>query len=422
MDLYTHIQNQDKEVFEALVGEEEREATGLELIPSENYVSKAVREAQGSLFTNKYSEGYPNKRYYGGQTFTDVVETLAIERAKALFGAKYANVQTHSGSNANIAMYFALLSPGDTVLGMDLSHGGHLTHGHPVTYITKFFNFVRYKMKDVNTGEIDYDDMRRVALETKPKIVLAGFSAYSRELDYEKFVSIAREVGAYAVIDIAHIAGLIAGGALKNPFDYGFDVMTSTTHKTLRGPRGGLILTRDNEEIAKKIDKAVFPGLQGGPLMHVIAGKAVAFGEALKPEFKTYAAQVLKNAKAMEEVFRAHNIRMLGGGTSNHLILADVFGSMGIPGKEAEAILDTVGITLNKNVIADDVRSPMDPSGIRFGTPAITTRGFTEKESAHVAELMVEALKERGNAEVLKRIREDIKTLCVAFPIPPSFV
>ena len=420
--MYDSIKKQDKDVYEALQGEEVRERDGLELIPSENYVSKAVREAQGSILTNKYSEGYPGKRYYGGQPFTDAVEVAAIERAKKLFGAKFANVQPHSGANANIAMYFALLNPGDTVLGMDLSHGGHLTHGHPVTYLAKLFNFVRYKMKDVETGEIDYDEMLATAKKHKPKIVLAGFSAYSRELDYQKFVDIAREAGAYSVIDIAHIAGLIAGGAAKNPFDYGFDVMTSTTHKTLRGPRGGLILTRDSEEIAKKIDKAVFPGLQGGPLMHVIAAKAVAFGEALSPKFKTYAAQILKNAKAMEAVFRAGNVRMIGGGTENHLILADVFGSLGIPGKEAEEVLDSVGITLNKNVIADDTRRPMDPSGIRFGTPAITSRGFGEKESAHVAELMLAALGSRTDQTKLVAIREEIKQMCAQFPIPESFV
>jgi glycine hydroxymethyltransferase len=339
-----------------------------------------------------------------------------------LFNAKFANVQTHSGANANIAMYMALLQPGDTVLGMDLSHGGHLTHGHPVTYITKFFNFVRYKMHDPETGEIDYDDMRRVAKESKPKIVLAGFSAYPRELDYEKFASIAKEVGAYAVMDAAHIAGLIVGGVAKNPFDYGFDIITSTTHKTLRGPRGGLILTRESEELAKRVDKAVFPGFQGGPLMHVIAGKAIAFGEALNPKFKDYAAQILKNAKAMEEVFRARGVRMIAGGTSNHLILADVFGSLGVPGKEAEALLDRVGITLNKNVIADDTRSPMDPSGIRFGTPAITTRGFKEAESAHVAELMLDAIANRTNEAKLSEIREEIRAGCAKFPIPDSFV
>jgi len=422
MDSYPFVKKQDKEVYSALMGEEQREADGLELIPSENYVSRAVKETQGSLFTNKYSEGYPGKRYYGGQPFTDAVEDVARDRAKELFGATFANVQPHAGANANIAMYFALLEPGDTVLGMDLSHGGHLTHGHPVTYLTKFFRFVRYKMKNVETGEIDYDEMRAVAKEHKPKIVLAGFSAYSRELDYEKFVSIAKEVGAYSVIDIAHIAGLIAGKAAKNPFDAGFDVMTSTTHKTLRGPRGGLILTRESEDIAKKIDKAVFPGLQGGPLMHAVAAKAVAFGEALHPNFKTYAAQILTNAKAMEEVFRAKNIRMIGGGTSNHLILADVFGSLGVPGKEAEAVLDRVGITLNKNVIADDHRSPMDPSGIRFGTPAITTRGFKEGECARVAELMLDTLANRTDEKRLDAIKGEITTLSQKFPIPEAFV
>jgi len=422
MDSYNFISQQDKEVFATLEGEETREREGIELIPSENYVSKAVREAQGSIFTNKYSEGYPGKRYYGGQPFTDAVERIAIARAKKLFNAGFANVQTHSGANANIAMYFALLQPGDTVLGMDLSHGGHLTHGHPVTYITKFFNFVRYKMKDPDTGEIDYDEMLRVAKEHKPKIVLAGFSAYSRELDYAKFVSIAREVGAYAVMDIAHIAGLIAGGAVKNPFDFGFDVMTSTTHKTLRGPRGGLILTRESEEIAKKIDKAVFPGLQGGPLMHVVAAKAVAFGEAQSPKFKTYASQVLKNAKAMEKVFKTANVRLLGGGTSNHLLLADVFGSLGVTGSDAEKLLDEVGITLNKNSIADDTRGPMDPSGIRFGTPAITTRGFKEIESARVAELMLEALNNRTDKTKLEAVHQEIKDLCAKFPIPDVLV
>ena len=419
---YDYIKKQDSEVFKILQSEEERERDGLELIPSENYVSRAVREAQGSIFTNKYSEGYPGKRYYGGQMFTDEVETIAIERAKKLFGASFANVQAHSGSNANIAMYMALLQPGDTVLGMDLSHGGHLTHGHPVTYITKFFNFVRYKMKNIETGEIDYDDMRRVALEHKPKIILAGFSAYPRELAYEKFVAIAREVGAYAVMDAAHIAGLIVGGVHKNPFDAGFDVITTTTHKTLRGPRGGIILTRESEEIAKKIDKALFPGFQGGPLMHVVAAKAVSFKEALHPSFKIYAMQILKNAKAMEEVLRARGVRMITGGTSNHLILADVFGSLGVTGKEAQTLLDRVGITLNMNAIADDPRSPMDPSGIRFGSPAITTRGFREKESARVAELMLDALAGRDDKKKLAAVQNEIKELCTALPVPDSFV
>lgn len=419
---YEFVKKQDAEVFAAIVGEEEREAEGIELIPSENYVSRAVREANGSIFTNKYSEGYPGKRYYGGQQFTDIVETIAIERAKKLFGAAYANVQALGGANANIAMYFALLEPGDTVLGMDLSHGGHLTHGHPVTYLTKIFNFVRYKMKDIETGEIDYDAMRQVALEVKPKIILAGFSAYPRELDYEKFVAIAREVGALAVMDMAHIAGLIAGKAAKNPFDYGFDILTSTTHKTLRGPRGGLILTRESADLAKKVDKTIFPGLQGGPHMNNIAAKAIAFGEALHPSFATYAQQILKNAKAMEAVFKAANVRLLAGGTSNHLLLADVYGSLGISGKEAEALLDTVGITLNKNAIADDTRGPMDPSGIRFGTPAITTRGFKEVESARVAELMLEALRNKDDQAKLAAVHQEIKNLCAKFPIPDSFV
>ncbi|MBU6310788.1 serine hydroxymethyltransferase [Patescibacteria group bacterium] len=417
-----YIEAQDPEVAAAIAGEEDREKHGLELIPSENYASHAVREANGSIFTNKYSEGYPGARYYGGQQFTDGIENIARDRAKKLFNAQYANVQPLSGAGANLAVYAALLEPGDTVLGMDLSHGGHLTHGHPVTFPSKVFRFVRYKMKNADTGEIDYDEMRDVALREKPKILLAGFSAYSRELDYERFAAIAREVGAHAVMDAAHIAGLIAGKALKNPFDAGFDVITTTTHKTLRGPRGGMILTRENADIAKKIDKAVFPGLQGGPHMNVVAAKAVAFGEALHPSFQTYAAQILKNAKAMETVFLHHNVRMLGGGTSNHLILADVYGSLGVTGQEAETVLDEVGMTLNKNSIADDTRKPMDPSGIRFGTPAITTRNFGEKECARVAELMIETLRNTNNAATKAKVREEITALARTFPIPESFV
>lgn len=420
--LYPFIKKQDPQVYKTLLGEEERQRDGLELIPSENYVSRAVREANSSIFTNKYSEGYPGKRYYGGQQYTDIIENIARDRAKKLFNAGFANVQPHAGAPANVGMYFALLQPGDTVLGMDLSHGGHLTHGHPVTYLTKIFRFVRYKMKNPNTGEIDYDEMREVAKREKPKILLGGYSAYPRELDYKIMADIAHEVGALAVMDAAHIAGLIAGKAMKNPFDYGFDVITTTTHKTLRGPRGGMILTRDNEDIAKKIDKAIFPGMQGGPLMQAVAAKAVCFGEALKPSFKQYAKQVMKNAKAMEKVLAASNIRMLTGGTSSHLILADVYGSLGITGHDAETLLDEVGITLNKNSIADDTRKPMDPSGIRFGTPAITTRKFKEKECAQVAEFMVETLKNKDNKKTLKRIREDIKKLCKKFPIPDKFV
>lgn len=420
--MYEFIKKQDEEVHAALLGEEEREAKGIELIPSENYVSKAVLEASGSVFTNKYSEGYPGKRYYGGQEYTDAVETLAIERAKQLFKASYANVQPLGGAAANVAMYFALMEPGDTVLGMDLSHGGHLTHGHPTTWINKIFNFVRYRMKDVETGEIDYEELRAMALEHKPKIILAGFSAYPRELDYEKFVEIAREVGAYAVADVAHIAGLIAGGVAKNPFDYGFDVMTTTTHKTLRGPRGGMILTRDNEELAKKIDKAVFPGLQGGPHMHTIAAKAVCFGEALTPAFKEYATQIIKNAKAMEAVFVKEGVRLITGGTSNHLLLADVFGSLGVTGQEAETVLDEVGITLNKNMIAGDTRSAMDPSGIRFGTPAMTTRGMKEGEATRLAEIMIETLRAKDDVAKKQALRVEVEQICASFPVPKSFI
>ena len=434
MDFYEHIKKQDNEAFAQLAGEENREREGLELIPSENYVSLAVREAQGSVFTNKYSEGYPRKRYYGGQQFTDPIEQLAIDRAKKLFNCDHANVQPLGGAAANIAAYFAWLDPGDSVLGMDLGHGGHLTHGSPVTYMAKLYNFVRFKMKNPDTGEIDYDEMRALALEHKPKIVLAGFSGYSRELDWAKISAIAKEINAVAMADVAHIAGLIAGGVAKNPFDYGFQIVTTTTHKTLRGPRGGMILSKGVvsnpmkapektiENLPTLIDRSVFPGFQGGPHMNQIAAKAVAFGEALHPSFKTYAAQILKNAKAMEEVLHKGNVRMLGGGTSNHLILADVFGSLGISGKEAEETLDKVGITLNKNSIADDTRKPFDPSGIRFGTPAITTRGFKEKESARIAELMLEALKNKADQAKLDVIHQEIKNLCAQHPVPESFI
>jgi glycine hydroxymethyltransferase len=416
------IARQDKEVLRAILGEEKRQKEGLELIASENYVSRAVREANATVFTNKYSEGYPGRRYYGGQTYTDIVENLAIERARKLFKCKFANVQPLSGAPANVAMYAALLEPGDTVLGMDLSHGGHLTHGHPMTWVTKIFKFVSYQMKNPETGEIDYDALRATAKRVRPKIILAGFSAYSRELDYRKFVDIAKEVGAYTVADMAHIAGLIAGGVAKNPFDAGFDVITTTTHKTLRGPRGGMILVRESEDISKRVNKAVFPGLQGGPHMNNIAAKAVCFKEALHPKFKTYARQILKNAKAMEAVLKREGIRMIGGGTSNHLILMDVYGSLGISGKEAEVVLDEVGMTLNKNAIAGDTRPPLDPSGIRFGTPALTTRGFKEKESARVAELMLEVLRAPKDARKKKAVHREIKALCRKFPIPERFV
>jgi len=418
----SYIESQDKEIFNAIRGEEKRQAEGLELIPSENYVSQAVLEANGSVFTNKYSEGYPGRRYYGGQEFTDVIEKIAIERACSLFNCQFANVQPLSGAPANMAVYAGLLKPGDTVLGMDLSHGGHLTHGHPVTFPAKVFNFIRYGMKDTETGEIDYDALREVALREKPKIILAGFSAYSRELDYKKFVDIAHEVGAITVADMAHIAGLIAGKALRNPFDDGFDIITTTTHKTLRGPRGGMVLIREDENLAKKINKAVFPGLQGGPHMNHIAAKAVAFKEALSPRFADYAQQVLKNAKAMEEVFHNNEVRLIAGGTSNHLLLADVYGSLGVTGKEAQTALDEVGITLNMNAIADDTRKPLDPSGIRFGTPAITTRGFKEEQCARVAEMMIAVLKDKDNDELKESVHNEVKVLAGKFPIPEKFV
>lgn len=416
------IQKQDQEIAELIRWEEWRESDGIELIPSENYVSRACHEAMGSVFTNKYSEWYPHRRYYGGQDYTDPLEELCIERACKLFGSKFANVQTHSGAPANIATYFALCEPGDTILWMDLSHGGHLTHWHPVTYISKIFNFVRYKMKDVETWEIDYEELRQIAHKTKPKIILAGFSAYPRELDYAKFVEIAREVGAITVADMAHIAWLIAGKVVKNPFDYGFDIITTTTHKTLRWPRGGLILVRENEEIAKKIDKSVFPWLQWGPHMHIIAAKAVAFWEALSPGFQEYTRQILLNAKAMERVFKDNNIRLMTGWTDNHLLLADVWSSLDISWKEAQIVLDEVGITLNMNSIADDPRKPMDPSGIRFGTPAITTRWFKENESEKIAELMIEAMKNKDDIIKKQEIREQVRALARAFPIPDSFV
>ncbi len=318
-------------------------------------------------------------------------------------------------------MYFALMEPGDTVLGMHLEHGGHLTHGHPTTNINQVFNFVRYKMKDVETGEIDYDELREVALEHKPKIILAGFSAYSRELDYQKFVDIAKEVGAITVADMAHIAGLIAGGVVKNPFDYGFDVITTTTHKTLRGPRGGMILVREDKDIAKKINKSVFPGLQGGPHMNNIAAKAIAFGEALQPSFKTYCEQVLKNAKAMESVFAAEGVRMIGGGTDNHLILADVSG-LGLTGQEAETVLDEVGITLNKNMIPDEPRTALDPSGIRFGSPAMTTRGMKEEQAKRIAEIMIDTMRNKDDAEKKSAYRAEIEAICTEYPVPEKFV
>ncbi|MFQ5759653.1 MAG: serine hydroxymethyltransferase [Acidiferrobacterales bacterium] len=417
MPTYESLKQQDPDIFNAVVGEMQRQVEGVELIPSENYISAAVMETMASVFNNKYSEGYPGRRYYGGQTYTDIVESIAIDRAKRLFNAGHANVQPHAGAPANVATYFALLEPGDTVLGMDLSHGGHLTHGHPVTYITKIFNFVRYKMKDIETGEIDYDEMREVALREKPKIILAGFSAYPRELNYAKMKAIAEEVGAYAVADMAHIAGLIAGQALRNPFDDGFDVILTTTHKTLRGPRGGMILSRE-AGLGKKIDKSVFPGFQGGPIMQMVAAKAVAFEEALKPEFKDYARQIIVNAKHMAARFMDGGAKLITNGTENHLLMIDCVKSWDITGQQAEELFDSVGITLNKNVIPDDPRKPLDPSGIRLGTPAVTTRAMKEAEMDQLVDFMLSAVAKRDDRAALEALHDDVKAFCRKFPVP----
>lgn len=420
----------DDIVAALIAAEEKRQREGLELIPSENYVSRDVLDAMGSIFTNKYSEGYPGRRYYGGQENTDQVEQLAIDRAKKLFKADHANVQPHSGAPANEAVYFAWLKPGDTVLAMDLSHGGHLTHGDPRTRSAQLYNFIRYKMKDPATGEIDYDELRELARKHKPKIVLAGFSAYPRELDYQKFAEIGNEVNALLMADMAHIAGLIAGGVAKNPFDYGFHVITTTTHKTLRGPRGGLILSKGTvstplrapektlENIPTLIDRAVFPGIQGGPHEHIIAAKAVAFGEALKPEFKAYVKQIVKNASALAAAMQEQNFSLITGGTSNHLILSDVKKSFGIDGKVAEEALDKIGLTLNKNMIADDPLPPYRPSGIRLGTPAVTTRGLKEKDMETIASWMRQAIDNREDPKKLDVLRDEVTKFALRFPLP----
>lgn len=417
MPTFDALKTQDATVHAALMGEMKRQQEGVELIASENYVSAAVMEAMGNVFNNKYAEGYPGARYYGGQEFTDIVETLAIERAKQMFGCGFANVQPHAGCPANIATYFALLEPGDCVMGMDLGHGGHLSHGHPVTYITKIFRFVRYGIKDVETGEIDYEEMRQTALREKPKIILAGFSAFPREVDYAKMKAIADEVGAYTMADMAHIAGLIVGKQLRNPFDDGFDIITTTTHKTLRGPRGGMILSQ-NADIAKKIDKSIFPGFQGGPIMQMIAAKAVAFGEALQPEFRDYAAQIINNSKHLAQFFMDKGAKLVTNGTSNHLMLIDCVTSWGIGGKEAETVLDRVGITLNKNMIPNDPRKPMDPSGIRIGTPAVTTRGMKEVDMEQLGAFMLRAIEHRADEEALARLHQDVIAFCKTFPVP----
>lgn len=420
----------DKEVEKLILAERKRQREGLELIPSENYVSKDVLAALGSEFTNKYSEGYPGKRYYGGQEFTDKVETLAIERAKSLFKADHANVQPHSGAPANVAVYFAWLNPGDTVLGMRLDHGGHLTHGHPVTTMAKLYNFIRYGIKDIETGEIDYEEMRKVAIKEKPKIILAGFSGYPRNLDYAKFAEIGNEVGAVLMADMAHIAGLIAGKVLPNPFDYGFHIITTTTHKTLRGPRGGMILSKGAvgnplkkvektvENLPTLIDREVFPGFQGGPHMNNTAAKAIAFGEAMKPEFHDYANQILVNAKTLADELMSRGFKLVTNGTDNHLIMADVNKSFGVSGREVQDILDEIGLSANCNSIPDDPLPPFRPSGLRLGTPAMTTRGLKENDMAQIAEWMQLAIKNRKDPKTLNKLRNEVKEFSLKFPLP----
>ena len=420
----------DKTLQHLLEAEENRQREGLELIPSENYVSKDVLRALGSVLTNKYSEGYPGKRYYGGQEYTDQIETIAIERAKQLFGADHANVQPLSGAPANLAVYQAWLEPGDTVLAMRLDHGGHLTHGAPVTSSAKLYRFIRYGLSDVETGEIDYEAMRKLAIKEKPKLIIAGFSGYPRSLDYKKFAEIGNEVGAVLMADMAHIAGLIAGKALPNPFDYGFHIITTTTHKTLRGPRGGLILSRGTvsnplrapektiDNLPTLIDRQVFPGLQGGPHMNNILAKAVAFGEALEPEFKDYAKQILSNSKQLAEDLKKEGFKLVTGGTDNHLIMIDMPSSFKINGREAQEIFDQIGLTANCNAIPDDKLPPFRPSGLRLGTPAITTRGLKEKDMSKIASWMKQSIEARDNPQELASIKKEVVEFSKKFPLP----
>ncbi|UXR69144.1 serine hydroxymethyltransferase [Staphylococcus sp. IVB6246] len=407
------IAKQDKAVFDAIQKEFNRQNNNIELIASENFVSEAVMEAQGSVMTNKYAEGYPGRRYYGGCDFVDVTESLAIERAKKLFNAEHVNVQPHSGSQANMAVYLVALEHGDTVLGMNLSHGGHLTHGSPVNFSGKTYNFVEYGVTKEDE-RIDYEEVRKLAKKHQPKLIVAGASAYSREIDFKKFKEIADEVGAKLMVDMAHIAGLVATGLHQNPVEYA-DFVTTTTHKTLRGPRGGMILCK--AEYQKEIDKTIFPGIQGGPLEHVIAAKAVAFGEALEPEFKAYQTQVIKNAKTLAKTLKDNGFRIVSGGTDNHLVAVDVKGSVGITGKVAEKVLDEVGITCNKNTIPFDQEKPFVTSGIRLGTPAATTRGFDEKAFEEVAHIMSDVLKNHEDTKVLEEAKQRVKTLTEKFPL-----
>ena len=411
IDSVGFIAKTDKELADAMADELKRQKRNLELIASENIVSPAVMAAMGSVLTNKYAEGYPGKRYYGGCEYVDVVETIAIERAKKLFGANFANVQPHSGAQANTAVYFALLQPGDTVLGMSLAHGGHLTHGSPVNISGKYYNFVPYGLND-ETGMLDYDEVERLANENKPKLIVAGASAYPRKIDFERLSAIAKSVGAYFMVDMAHIAGLVAAGQHQSPVPYA-DIVTTTTHKTLRGPRGGMILT-NAEELAKKINKAIFPGTQGGPLMHVIAAKAVCFGEALKPEFKEYGKQIVKNASVLADSLLEKGFDLVSGGTDNHLMLVDLR-PFNITGKELETKLDEVYITVNKNAIPNDPQKPAFTSGVRIGTPAVTTRGLKEDDMREIAECIYLTAKDFDNSK--EKIREKVTAICKKYPL-----
>jgi glycine hydroxymethyltransferase len=407
------LQQNDHTIFEAIEKESERQIQTLELIASENFVSDDVLEAMGSVMTNKYAEGYPGKRYYGGCEFVDVAEQVAIERLTKLFGAKYANVQPHSGAGANLAVFYSLLQPGDKVMGMNLSHGGHLTHGSPVSISGKWFEIVSYGVRE-DTQLIDYDELEALAKKEKPKLIIAGASAYTRTIDFARFREIADEVGAKFMVDMAHIAGLVAAGLHPSPVPYA-DVVTSTTHKTLRGPRGGIILTND-EEIIKKINKAVFPGLQGGPLMHIIAAKAVAFKEALEPSFKVYAQQVIDNAAILGETLKKEGVSLVSGGTDNHIVLLDLR-SWDLTGKEAEKLLEEAGITVNKNTIPYDPQSPFVTSGVRMGTAALTTRGMKQEEMVKIGEVIASVLKSKGDKDVLEKAKETTQEICQSFPL-----
>ena len=410
------LRDNDPAIYEALVGEEKRQQAGIELIPSENYTYPEVLAALGSVFTNKYSEGYPGRRYYGGQRFTDVIENVARDRAKQLFRAEHANVQPLSGSPMNQAVYMAFLQPGDTVLGMDLSHGGHLTHGAPVSHMGKIYNFVRYKTQPEQQGRIDFDELRKTAIEAKPKIVLCGYSSYPRDYDYARFKEIADEVGALTMADVSHIGGLIAGGAMRNPFDAGFDFVTTTTHKSLRGPRGGMILCK--REHAKAIDKSVFPGLQGGPHMNAVAGVAITLGKALEPEYREYCRQVLDNAQVLARTLMESGADLVTGGTENHMMVIDTVKSFGINGRVAEETLDAVSITTNKQVIPDDPNPPLRPSGIRLGTPAATTRGMGEEDMKKLGLWITEALRKHEDERALETMKAEVEALCGRFPVP----